>query len=312
MEILRKYGVATNVYIPMIKAGARDFAVSADWTPAAGDVKISKDGGVAANITTLPVAITMGNGAMWNFALSATEMQAAKVSITVVDAVTKAVEDQMIMLATHGNASGEHAFDLDSTNLDAAISTRLASASYTAPDNAGIAAILDDTGTTGVVVAAASKTGYALSAAGVQAIWDALTTALTVVGSIGKRLADNVDAAISSRLATAGYTAPDNAGIAAILDDTGTSGVVVAAASKSGYALTVAEHAAVSDKVLGRSIAGGADGGRTVRDALRTLRNKSAISAGTLTVYQEDDLTPAFTAAVTTAAGDPISGIDPA
>ncbi len=52
------------------------------------------------------------------------------------------------------------------------------------------AAILADTGTDGVVVAAASKTGYALSAAGVQTIWDALTSALTTVGSIGKKLAD--------------------------------------------------------------------------------------------------------------------------
>jgi len=52
------------------------------------------------------------------------------------------------------------------------------------------AAILADTGTDGVVVAAASKDGYALSAAGVQAIWDALTSALIAVGSIGKKLAD--------------------------------------------------------------------------------------------------------------------------
>jgi len=34
------------------------------------------------------------------------------------------------------------------------------------------------------------KTGYALSTAGVQAIWDALTSALTAAGSIGKKLAD--------------------------------------------------------------------------------------------------------------------------
>jgi len=34
------------------------------------------------------------------------------------------------------------------------------------------------------------KTGYALSSAGVQAIWDALTSALTTAGSIGKKLAD--------------------------------------------------------------------------------------------------------------------------
>lgn len=34
------------------------------------------------------------------------------------------------------------------------------------------------------------KTGYALSAAGVQAIWDALTSGMVTVGSIGKKLAD--------------------------------------------------------------------------------------------------------------------------
>ena len=52
------------------------------------------------------------------------------------------------------------------------------------------------------------KTGYALSASGIQAIWDALTSALATVGSIGKRLVDNIDATISSRLASSGYTAP--------------------------------------------------------------------------------------------------------
>ena len=37
------------------------------------------------------------------------------------------------------------------------------------------------------------KTGYALSSGGVQAIWDALTSALTTVGSVGKLLVDNID-----------------------------------------------------------------------------------------------------------------------
>ena len=46
------------------------------------------------------------------------------------------------------------------------------------------------------------KTGYALSAAGIQAIWDALTSALTTAGSIGKLIVDYLDTAISSRMAT--------------------------------------------------------------------------------------------------------------
>lgn len=69
---------------------------------------------------------------------------------------------------------------------------------------------------------------------------------------------------------------------------------------------------AVADKYLGRNLAGGSDGGRMVKDALRSLRNKTSIAGGTLTVCEEDDVTPAWTAAVTTTAGDPLSAIDPA
>ena len=90
-----------------------------------------------------------------------------------------------------------------------------------------------------------------------------------------------LDVAVSTRLATAGYTTPP----------------------------TAAENA---DKVLGRNLAGGSDGGRTVQDALRASRNKTAISGSTLTVYAEDDTTPAWEATVTTAERDALSGIDPA
>lgn len=64
------------------------------------------------------------------------------------------------------------------------------------------------------------KAGFSLSSAGVHAIWDALTSALTSAGSIGKLLVDMIDATISSRLSTGSYTAPDNATIAAIQADT--------------------------------------------------------------------------------------------
>lgn len=40
------------------------------------------------------------------------------------------------------------------------------------------------------------------------AVWDALTSGLSAAGSIGKQIADNLDAAVSTRLATTGYTAP--------------------------------------------------------------------------------------------------------
>lgn len=110
---LSKYGEARHIYIPIIKRAVVDFAVGADWTPAAGDVKISKDGGAAANVTNLPTSITMGNTAMWDFSLTATEMQTAQALVTVADSATKAVEDTMFVIETYGNASAQHAFDLD-------------------------------------------------------------------------------------------------------------------------------------------------------------------------------------------------------
>jgi len=52
---------------------------------------------------------------------------------------------------------------------------------------------------------------------------------------------------------------------------------------------------------------------RTVRSALRYVRNKVSISGSTMTVAQEDDATSAWTAALTTSPGvDPVTTIDPA
>jgi hypothetical protein len=75
--------------------------------------------------------------------------------------------------------------------------------------NAPTAGDLTATMKTSVTTAATAATPtVTLAGAAVQAIWDALTTALTTVGSIGKRLADSIDATVSSRLPTASYVAP--------------------------------------------------------------------------------------------------------
>jgi len=59
--------------------------------------------------------------------------------------------------------------------------------------------------------------------------------------------------------------------------------------------------------LLARSIAA-----RSVLNAMRFLRNKWSLSGTTLTVYEEDDTTVAFTATVsTTADADSVTGADP-
>lgn len=109
---LRKYGTGTgsDVYIPMVTAGATD--TNPTWTPAAGDVKISKDGGAAANIGTLPTSVTMGNSKMWKFVFADAELQAKLIAVTVSDSATKAVEDTQFNVETYGHASALHPFDL--------------------------------------------------------------------------------------------------------------------------------------------------------------------------------------------------------
>lgn len=292
MSFLSKYGVARHIYIAIPKAGSANHAVSADWTPAAGDVKISKDGGAAANVTNLPTAIAMGNSTIWDFSLTATEMQAAQIMVTVADSATKAVDDTGFIIETYGDASGQHALDLDTALSSQTVGTATSV-------------------TNGVTVTTNNdKTGYSLSAAGVQAVWDALTAALTTANSIGKLLVDNINATISSRLASASYTAPlDAAGVRAAV------GLASANLDTQLDALPTAVENA--DALLNRDMSVGTDDGsatvRTVRQALRFLRNKWSISGTTLTVTKEDDTTTSWTAELTTnAAADPVTASDPA
>lgn len=473
MQFIRKYGVAFKIRLPVVKAGVSDFAVGADWTPAAGDVKISKDGGAAANITTLPSAIAMGNGAVWEFAVSATEAQAAEITITVVDSATKAVQDQALSVITFGNASAGLQIDwsdavrsgltalpnaaaeasgglptlsaaqasngtinanvhrwltgtpnaLQSGRVDsylgAVAAGVIAAASFAASALDAVWSTATRVLTAGTNIALAKGTGVTgftdLDAAGVrsavglasanldtqlaaldsdivsraapgdamtltaayaaaktaaqasdipsastiaQAVWDALTSALTTVGSVGKLLVDNIDAAISTRstyaggdtsgtttllsrltstraglldnldatvstrLATSGYTAPDNAGIAAVKaktdnlpDDPADESLIIAATDALSTAIAALPSATDNaDALLTRDMSAVTEGdGRTPIQALRALRNKVAISGSTMTVNKEDDATASWTAQVTTdAAANPITAIDPA
>jgi len=85
--------------------------------------------------------------------------------------------------------------------------------------------------------------------------------------------------------------------------------------SDGSVSLNATVLAAIGLAVLDHSLAtGDADAlnARTVRSALRALRNKSGVDTGTYTVCKEDDAATAWTAAVTEdAAANPITAIDP-
>jgi len=202
---LRKYatGTGADVCIPIIKRGVVDFALGADWTPATGDVKVSLDGGTAANIATLPVAIAMGNGAVWKFVFSNAELTCKSIVVTVSDSATKAVEDQAFIVETYGNASAMYVVDY---------STAAFGANTTAPDNASITLILEDTSEL------QTNQGNWLTATGFSThsaadVWAVGTRSLTTFGSLVSDVATAVWAA-GTRTLTA---ISDSSGITTLL-----------------------------------------------------------------------------------------------
>lgn len=134
-----RYGVAKSFLIPVVKAGSDSFAViGTDWTPVAGDVKISKDYGAFANITTLPTQL----GNMCLFSLSATEMEAEIVTIQIIDA---AVKDQAVII----NNLPHGALSTGKLQGGSSTTAQLASVEAFGADNVPAGAVLDFHGGTG-------------------------------------------------------------------------------------------------------------------------------------------------------------------
>ena len=86
------------------------------------------------------------------------------------------------------------------------------------------------------------------------------------------------------------------------------------AATGAAMTLTAGERTSIADACLTRDMSAvSGEAARSPLNALRVLRNKMSVAAGTLTVTKEDDTTSAWTASVTSDANaQPIIGIDPA
>lgn len=217
---LRKYATATHVYLPIIKRGVVDLAVGADWTPATGDVKVSIDGGAAANIGTLPTAIAMGNTAHWDFTIASGEVTGKKITITVSDSATKAVEDQCFLIETYGHASAEYAIDLTdgvragltalpnaAANANGGLPVLSSSGTTLAYTISTLTTYTNNTPQTGDSYARIGATGSGLtSLAPASTALSSATWTNTRAGYL-----DNIDATVTSRLASVSYTAAPTA-----------------------------------------------------------------------------------------------------
>ena len=174
---MRKYNTllvtgTTAIRIPIIKRAVVDYAVGADWTPAAGDVKVFVDGAAVANITNLPTAIAAGNTAFWEFIITAAELSCKQLLVTISDATTKVIEDQAFIVETYGHASSMYAADLSLANLPANV-TQLLGTAWLAPGVAGTPDVnakqlgaAPVTATTSVTIPAASTLATTAGAVG--------------------------------------------------------------------------------------------------------------------------------------------------
>jgi len=140
MSELRKYGESATILFTLFQPGGDDFEPAAPF--AAGDVVIMKDEGAEVNTTNLPT----DEGTGYSIVLTATEMQAARVKLYLVDQTgPKAWIDLSVAIETYGNASAQHAFDLDSAVASADVVS--ISGDTTAADNLELQ--YDTTGITG-------------------------------------------------------------------------------------------------------------------------------------------------------------------
>ncbi len=170
----------------------------------------------------------------------------------------------------------------------------------------------------GASVLVGDKTGFALSTGGVQAIWDALTSALSTASSIGKLLVDNINATITSRMAT--YTQPtgflsatfpsgtisNTTNITAGTIATVSGNVTGSVGSVASYGTLVADIATSVWGAVTRTLTAASDSAG-VSTLLTRIASVLTITTGKVDVNDKTDfsLAPAYDAAKTAAqAGD--------
>ncbi len=142
----------------------------------------------------------------------------------------------------------------------------------------------------------AGSTGLALnSASSAGDPWNTALPGSYASGTAGFIVGTNLNALITSRLASGSYTAPDNSSITAIKAKTDN---LPAAPAAVGDIPTAAQNFAAVLKGDWTGLSG--EAAYSLLNAVRFLRNHVILSGATLTVKKEDGTTNAWTATVTT------------
>ena len=149
---LRKYGVEAKIPFVLYEVDGVDLRT--DAADAGSDCTVMKDEEAEATCDNDFVDEGMG----YSITLTATEMEAARIVVHIVDSATKVWLDDSLIIETYGNASAQHAFDLDT-----------AATAMRGTDSAALASGVDVTKVHG---SALSETTGGRLAANMSTFWD--------------------------------------------------------------------------------------------------------------------------------------------
>ncbi len=235
--------------------------------------------------------------------------------------------------------------EVDATNMPGVYRLDLPDAALTAGASDVTIVVRGASGTNGAVLTVTLSSGGLTAAQTASAVLDAVASTHNNIGSIGASIQDKAGYSLSTpqSFSTTGSVGSVTGNVAGNV--TGTVGGVVGnvVGNITGSVATVAtpdniidgvwdeqrtghtasgsfgeklQTNALTDEMLARDLGSGLNAGtaeeRTVRSALRALRNKVNVGSSQMVVKKEDDTTDAWTATVTTTAvSSNVSGIDP-
>jgi hypothetical protein len=254
----------------------------------AGDVKISIDGGAFANLNTLPT-VTPAAGAAVKVVLSQAEANGDNLAIIFHRVADTQWCDLFVNIQTNARTFDDLAFPAASGQA----------INFT---GSGGAALVNSNVNS---LAAGAISAATFAAGALDSVWSTATRLLTAGTNI----------VLAKGTGVTGFNDLDSPGVRAAvgLASANLDAQLAPLASMGGSAPTAIE---IADTLLDRDMAAGGDTGspskRTVRQALRFLRNKWSSTGENLLVMKEDDATISWISQLTTTPGaPPVTGSDP-
>ena len=187
------------------------------------------------------------------------------------DGAAMAVDASTITISNPGTMTGHRHVVVDMSN-DADFTTGAEYEAVLYPDETvdsqSVAAVLAQWSCENRTAAVRDKTGFSLSTAGILAIWDQATSALTTAGRIGKLLVDNINATISSRMPTSHIDA--------------TGGVVDEVAALTGHTAQTGDSYARLGAPAGASLAADIAANKSVVDGIQSDLDNATDGLGAL------------------------------